>query len=85
VITISQRGVDVPRRGDLEALHPAGERGPGLRLDQHVHVSSLQADVNDPERLAQRGGIEASRIALYILRRRRLPTAGTTRITTCSA
>jgi hypothetical protein len=53
-LAISQRGVDVPRCGDLEALHPAGERGLVVGLDQHVHMSSLQADVDDPEPLAQR-------------------------------
>jgi hypothetical protein len=56
-----------------------------LGLDQHVHVRSLQADVHDPKPLAQRRVTDAARIALYIARRRRLPTAGTIRITTCSA
>jgi hypothetical protein len=53
---VSERGVDVPGRGDLEALHPAGKRSLVLGLDEHMHVGTLQADVHDPKPLAQRRG-----------------------------
>src|ERR1043166_2151194 len=45
---IAQRGVDVPRRGDREALHPTGQRSRVLGLDEQVHVRALQRDVHDP-------------------------------------
>jgi hypothetical protein len=54
--TIAERGVDVPRGRDQEALHPAGERPGVLRLHEHVDVRPLQADVHDPEPLAHRRG-----------------------------
>jgi hypothetical protein len=54
--TLSERGVDVPRRRDCEALHPAGERHLVIGLDEQVNMRALQADVDDPEPLAQRRG-----------------------------
>jgi hypothetical protein len=54
--TMAERGVDVPRRRDQKALHAAGERGLVLSLDEHVHMVALEADVDDPEPLSQRGG-----------------------------
>jgi hypothetical protein len=53
---VTQRGVDVPRRRDQEALHAASERSRVISLDDHVHVRALQRDVYDPEPLAQRRG-----------------------------
>jgi hypothetical protein len=85
VSAVSERGVDVPRRRDLRALHAASERGPVFAPRRPVHVAALEADVNDLNRSRSAAVIEASRIALYSLRRRRLRTAGTIRITTCSA
>src|SRR5262245_39576387 len=52
----SQCRIDVPRRRDREALHSASEGRLVLSLDKHVDVVPLQADVDDPEPLAQRGG-----------------------------
>jgi hypothetical protein len=52
----AERGVDVPRRGDLKPLHAAGERGLVLGLDDHVDVRALQAEVDDPEPPAERRG-----------------------------
>ena len=53
---VAKRRIDMSRCRDLEPLHPARERVLAVGLDQHVHVVSLQADMNDPESLAQRGG-----------------------------
>jgi hypothetical protein len=53
---VSQRSVDVPRRGDLKSLHPSAERRLVIGFHQHMHVVALQADMNDPEPLAKRGG-----------------------------
>src|ERR1041384_1774814 len=60
---VSQRSVDVPRRGDLKSLHPSAERRLVIGFHQHMHVVALQADMNDPEPLAKRrgGGRTASR------------------------
>ena len=49
----AERGVDVTRRRDLEALHPAGERALVLGLDEQVDVGALQRDVHDAKPLAQ--------------------------------
>jgi hypothetical protein len=51
---VAERSVDVTRRRDRKALHPAGERGLVLGLDDQVHVVALQRDVDDTEPLTQR-------------------------------
>jgi hypothetical protein len=45
----------VPGRRDQKPLHPAGQRGLVLGLDDQVHVGALERDVDDAEPLAQRG------------------------------
>jgi hypothetical protein len=52
VLACAERGIDEPRRGDLEALHAARERHLVLGLDQHVDVRALEADVHDAEPIA---------------------------------
>jgi hypothetical protein len=52
---IAERGVDVLGRGDLKALHTAGERDLALRLDEQVDVRALEAEVDDANALAARG------------------------------
>jgi len=44
----------MPTGRDREALHPLREREVVLRLDEHVHVRPLDADVHDPDPFAQR-------------------------------
>jgi hypothetical protein len=43
--------VEVARRGDLEALHAAGELHAARRLDEEMDVRALDADVDDLEAL----------------------------------
>ena len=44
-----QRRVDVLGRRDLKSLHATSERGLAARLDDHVDVVALNAEVHDPE------------------------------------
>jgi len=43
----TERRVDMPRRGDLEALHAASERYLVVGLDEQVHMGPLDAEVHD--------------------------------------
>src|SRR5262245_49196639 len=53
--TVAEGSIDIPRCRDLESLHTARERSLVVRLDQHVNMVALQADVRDPDPLADRG------------------------------
>src|SRR5690348_1538074 len=53
---VTERRIDVLRRGDLETLHAASERDLVLRLDKHMEVAALQADVDDTKSFAPRRG-----------------------------
>jgi len=44
----------MPAGGNREALHAARKRELVVRLDEHVHMVPLDADVHDPDPLAQR-------------------------------
>ncbi|HET9620313.1 MAG TPA: hypothetical protein VFP84_03025 [Kofleriaceae bacterium] len=44
-----ERGVDVPRGGDLKALHAARERDLVVGFDDQVNVGALNAQLDDPD------------------------------------
>ena len=46
-------GIDVARSGDAERLHPAKQRIAIARLDDHVNVGALDAQMNDVKRATQ--------------------------------
>jgi hypothetical protein len=52
--TDREHSVHMPAGRDREALHAARKRKLVLRLDEHVHVRPLDADVHDPDPLAER-------------------------------
>jgi len=54
-LAVAEDRIDVPRRRDLEALHAARELAGVVSLDEQVDVGALQADVDDPDPLADRG------------------------------
>jgi hypothetical protein len=55
-LALADRRIEVLGRRDLKSLHPRRQRLLVLGLDQQVHVVSLDAELHDPEVLAQRRG-----------------------------
>src|SRR5262245_19753335 len=55
VLVTAEYRVDVPRDRDLESLEPAREGFLVCRLDQQVHMVALQAEMDDPDALTDRG------------------------------
>src|SRR5579872_1613779 len=55
-LALADRRVEVLGRRDLEALHPPRQRAAVVRLDDQMHVRALDAEVDNMEVVAPRGG-----------------------------
>ena len=57
-LTPLELAVETTRGRDLEPLHAASERELVIGFDEEVDMRALEAEVDDPEVVAPRGGVE---------------------------